>query len=41
MGTDEVKERVYNVGCVVEECKSAPHTYKTMLEEDKDNGTSG
>lgn len=39
MGIEDVKERVYNVGCVVEECKKKPHTYKTMLEDEKENGT--
>lgn len=39
MGIADVKERVYNVGCVIDECKERPHTYKTMLEEERENGT--
>lgn len=39
MGEEEVKNRVYNIGVVCEECKKAPHTYKTILEDCKDNGT--
>ena len=39
MGEEEVKQRVYNINVVVEECKERPHTYKTILESDKGNGT--
>jgi hypothetical protein len=39
MTKEEVQARVYDVSLVIDECRKRPHTYNTLLEEEKENGT--
>ena len=37
--TDEIRNKIYNIGLVIEDVKKFPQTYKTILRELYDDGT--